>query len=212
VTTVEGCGQDGALHAVQQRSLTRRRRRRLLHLGDDRRRGRADAVNPEPDEQRSAPRSTRNLCRCGTHVRVVAAVLRAADTHTSSRATAIMSSAHNETSRPAPRTGGTPSGDPPQSASQTTRLAATTVLSSGWRSPPRQGSRSAGARGIRPGVWTAMAQVAPGARSGRWPGGTVAPVSGTSRTRGVTSGQPVSRTPVRRAARGGGSCAQGPER
>ena len=52
---------------------------RLLRLRHPDQRGRAAAAKPDPAERRGEEALDRNLCRCGSHNRMVRAVLRAAD-------------------------------------------------------------------------------------------------------------------------------------
>ena len=79
VVTVEGLAPGDELHPVQQAMLDEQAAQcALLRDRDDReRRGAAGAVAAPRPTARWSTRWTRNLCRCGAHGRMVAAVLRA---------------------------------------------------------------------------------------------------------------------------------------
>jgi nicotinate dehydrogenase subunit A len=82
VTTVEGLRHDGALHAVQQAFLAEQAAQcGYCTSGMIVAAAALLTVNPEPTEQEVRAALDGNLCRCGTHGRVVAAVLRAAGHH-----------------------------------------------------------------------------------------------------------------------------------
>ncbi len=79
VTTVEGLRKDGALHAVQQAFLVEQAAQcGYCTSGMVVAAAALLAANPAPTEQEVRVALDGNLCRCGTHGRVVAAVLRAA--------------------------------------------------------------------------------------------------------------------------------------
>jgi nicotinate dehydrogenase subunit A len=82
VTTVEGLLHDGVLHAVQQAFLDEQAAQcGYCTSGMVVAAAALLTVNPEPTEQEIRAALDGNLCRCGTHGRVVAAVLRAAAHH-----------------------------------------------------------------------------------------------------------------------------------
>lgn len=82
VTTVEGLRHDGALHAVQQAFLDEQAAQcGYCTSGMIVAAAALLAVNPGPAEEDVRAALDGNLCRCGTHGRVVAAVLRAARHH-----------------------------------------------------------------------------------------------------------------------------------
>ena len=82
VTTVEGLRHDGALHAVQQAFLDEQAAQcGYCTSGMIVAAAALLTVNPEPTEQEVRAALDGNLCRCGTHGRVLAAVLRAAGHH-----------------------------------------------------------------------------------------------------------------------------------
>jgi nicotinate dehydrogenase subunit A len=79
VTTVEGLLQDGALHAVQQAFLDEQAAQcGYCTSGMVVAAAALLAANPAPTAQEVRAALDGNLCRCGTHGRIVAAVLRAA--------------------------------------------------------------------------------------------------------------------------------------
>ena len=79
VTTVEGLRHGGALHVVQQAFLDEQAAQcGYCTSGMTIAAAALLEVNPEPTEQEVRAALDQNLCRCGTHGRVVAAVLRAA--------------------------------------------------------------------------------------------------------------------------------------
>ena len=79
VTTVEGLVKDGALHAVQQAFLAEQAAQcGYCTSGMVVAAAALLAANPAPTEPEIRAALDGNLCRCGTHGRVVAAVLRAA--------------------------------------------------------------------------------------------------------------------------------------
>jgi nicotinate dehydrogenase subunit A len=81
VTTVEGLATDGALHAVQQAFLDEQAAQcGYCTSGMIVAAAALLAANPAPTAQQVREALDGNLCRCGTHGRVVAAVLRAAGT------------------------------------------------------------------------------------------------------------------------------------
>jgi nicotinate dehydrogenase subunit A len=87
VTTVEGLRQDGALHAVQQAFLDEQAAQcGYCTSGMIVAAAALLAANPAPAEHEVREALDGNLCRCGTHGRVVAAVLRAAEHQDSQQA------------------------------------------------------------------------------------------------------------------------------
>ena len=81
VTTVEGLPAGGALHAVQQAFLDEQAAQcGYCTSGMIVAAAALLAANPAPTGQEVREALDGNLCRCGTHGRVVAAVLRAAGT------------------------------------------------------------------------------------------------------------------------------------
>ena len=87
VTTVEGLSQEGALHAVQQAFLDEQAAQcGYCTSGMVVAAAALLAANPVPTEQEVRAALDGNLCRCGTHGRVVAAVLRAAGQHNGGQA------------------------------------------------------------------------------------------------------------------------------
>jgi nicotinate dehydrogenase subunit A len=79
VTTVEGLSASGALHAVQQAFLDEQAAQcGYCTSGMIVAAAALLAANPAPTAQEIREALDGNLCRCGTHGRVVAAVLRAA--------------------------------------------------------------------------------------------------------------------------------------
>ena len=79
VTTVEGLSRDGALHAVQQAFLDEQAAQcGYCTSGMIVTAAALLAANPAPTEHAVREALDGNLCRCGTHGRIVAAVLRAA--------------------------------------------------------------------------------------------------------------------------------------
>jgi len=83
VTTVEGLGHDGALHAVQRAFLDEQAAQcGYCTSGMVVAAAALLAANPAPTEQEVCEALDGNLCRCGAHRRIVAAVLRAAHQRT----------------------------------------------------------------------------------------------------------------------------------
>src|SRR5262252_7902034 len=79
VTTVEGLGQGGTLHAVQQAFLDEQAAQCGYCISGMLVAAAALlAANPAPAEQEVRAALDGNLCRCGAHRRIVAAVLKAA--------------------------------------------------------------------------------------------------------------------------------------
>ena len=82
MTTVEGLCHDGTLHAVQQAFLDEQAAQcGYCTSGMIVAAAALLTVNPEPTEQEVRAALDGNLCRCGTHGRVLAAMLRAAGHH-----------------------------------------------------------------------------------------------------------------------------------
>ena len=79
VTTVEGLGSDGGLHAVQ-RALIAEQAAQCGYCMSGIAVSAAALLsrNPSPSEEQVKEALDKNLCRCGSHNRVVKAVLRAA--------------------------------------------------------------------------------------------------------------------------------------
>ena len=101
VTTVEGLRHDGALHAVQQAFLAEQAAQcGYCTSGMIVTAAALLTVSPEPTEQEVRAALDGNLCRCGTHGRVVAAVLRAAGHHDGGQA------AHRDSGQAAHRDSG----------------------------------------------------------------------------------------------------------
>ena len=79
VTTIEGLRRDGALHPVQQAFLDEQAAQcGYCTSGMIVTAAALLAANPAPTEHEVREALDGNLCRCGTHGRIVAAVLRAA--------------------------------------------------------------------------------------------------------------------------------------
>jgi nicotinate dehydrogenase subunit A len=79
ITTVEGLSQGGALHPIQQAFLGEQAAQCGYCINGIM----MSAVallerNPDPNEAQIAAALERNLCRCGTHVRILRAIARAA--------------------------------------------------------------------------------------------------------------------------------------
>jgi len=80
VTTVEGLSRGGALHPVQQAFISEQAAQCGYCINGIM----VSAVallerNPDPSETEIAAALDRNLCRCGTHVRILRAIARAAE-------------------------------------------------------------------------------------------------------------------------------------
>jgi len=79
ITTVEGLGADGALHPLQNAFLAEQAAQCGFCMSGILISAAALlAKNPKPTESEVRAALDRNLCRCGSHNRVVRAVLRAA--------------------------------------------------------------------------------------------------------------------------------------
>jgi nicotinate dehydrogenase subunit A len=79
VTTVEGLGEQGALHPVQQALIVEQAAQcGYCMSGIAVSAAALLAANPSPGEEEVRRALDRNLCRCGSHNRVVRAVLKAA--------------------------------------------------------------------------------------------------------------------------------------
>ena len=75
VTTIEGLGQDGHLHALQQAWVEQGVPQcGYCQSGQIMTAAYLLATNPEPDRDEIVSAMTGNLCRCGTYSRIVAAV------------------------------------------------------------------------------------------------------------------------------------------
>ena len=79
ITTVEGLGRAGALHAIQLAFIEEQAAQCGYCINGIMMSAKVllDA-NPDPDDAQIAQALERNLCRCGTHVRVFRAIKRAA--------------------------------------------------------------------------------------------------------------------------------------
>ena len=79
VTTVEGLGEQGALHPVQQALIDEQAAQcGYCMSGIAVSAAALLSTNPSPSEEDVRKTLDRNLCRCGSHNRVVRAVLKAA--------------------------------------------------------------------------------------------------------------------------------------
>ena len=79
ITTVEGLSRDGALHPIQQAFLGEQAAQCGYCINGIMMSAAALLErNPDPSEAEIAAALDRNLCRCGTHVRILRAVGRAA--------------------------------------------------------------------------------------------------------------------------------------
>lgn len=79
VTTVEGLSAGGVLHPIQQAFLDEQAAQCGYCINGIMMSAAALlARNPDPDEAAIAAALDRNLCRCGTHVRILRAIARAA--------------------------------------------------------------------------------------------------------------------------------------
>ena len=79
VTTIEGLSAGGALHPIQQAFLDEQAAQCGYCINGIMMSAVALlARNPDPDEAAIAAALDRNLCRCGTHVRILRAIARAA--------------------------------------------------------------------------------------------------------------------------------------
>ncbi|HYX63236.1 MAG TPA: (2Fe-2S)-binding protein [Burkholderiales bacterium] len=79
VTTVEGLGKDGELHAVQKALLAEQAAQCGYCMSGIAISASAFlAANPRPTEKQVREALDKHLCRCGSHNRVVRAVMRAA--------------------------------------------------------------------------------------------------------------------------------------
>jgi nicotinate dehydrogenase subunit A len=80
VTTLEGLGTTGALHPLQEAFLERNAAQCGYCIpGIVIRAAALLAANPDPTRDEIAAALAGNLCRCGSHVRILAAVARAAE-------------------------------------------------------------------------------------------------------------------------------------
>src|SRR5215471_11830812 len=215
VTTVEGLGQGGALHAVQRAFLDEQAAQCGYCISGMLVAAAALlAANPAPAEQEVRAALDGNLCRCGAHRRLVAAVLKAAQYDTG----------QSDIERPgrdraAPRDAGqcdigqSDIGQPgaPHGAGRpmTTTRSGNAARPGGGSPPPLPASLAAnpalkswlafapggtvtiftGKVEYGQGIWTALAQIAAEELDVALARVTVAPVStGTSPDEGVTSG------------------------
>jgi nicotinate dehydrogenase subunit A len=79
ITTVEGLSRDGAPHPVQQAFLDEQAAQCGYCINGIMMQAVALLErNPDPSEAQIAAALDRNLCRCGTHVRILRAIARAA--------------------------------------------------------------------------------------------------------------------------------------
>jgi len=189
VTTVEGLSAGGRLHPVQQAFIDEQAAQcgyctsgmvmAAVGLLRDR---------PAPAEREVCEALDGNLCRCGSHGRIIRAVLKAAE-----------GTPAGEGPVPAPPSGSpgpaaaapaVPSGAPPLPANLPADLAANPVLAR-WLDFGRDGEVTirTGKVEYGQGIWTALAQVAAEELQVALARVRVAPVStGTSPDEGVTSG------------------------
>ena len=80
VTTVEGLGRDGELHPVQKALIAEQAAQCGYCMSGIAITASAFlAANPKPTEKQVREALDKHLCRCGSHNRVVRAVMRAAD-------------------------------------------------------------------------------------------------------------------------------------
>jgi CO/xanthine dehydrogenase Mo-binding subunit/aerobic-type carbon monoxide dehydrogenase small subunit (CoxS/CutS family) len=144
VTTVEGLSSDGLLHPVQRAFLDEQAAQcgyctaGMIMAAVD-----LLSKNPAPDEQDVKAALDGNLCRCGTHGRIVRAVLRAAG-HVPGAAVAA--------SGPLPTTDGSPGRLPAGAGGVSARA----------------GGVSAGADGVSAGARALPASLAANPELGRW--------------------------------------------
>jgi len=80
ITTLEGLAEDGDLHPIQQAFLDEQVLQCGICANGMLMEAAALIVRQNPTRERIAAALDDNLCRCGTHPRVVAAVQRAAET------------------------------------------------------------------------------------------------------------------------------------
>ena len=79
ITTVEGLSREGTTHPIQQAFLDEQAAQCGYCINGIMMSAAALlARNPDPDEAAIAAALDRNLCRCGTHVRILRAIARAA--------------------------------------------------------------------------------------------------------------------------------------
>lgn len=79
VTTLEGLSQDGELHPVQQAFIDEQALQCGFCANGMIMTAAALVVNGNPSPERIRKEMAGNLCRCGTHLRILRAVQRAAD-------------------------------------------------------------------------------------------------------------------------------------
>ena len=184
VITVEGLAGGGRLHPVQQAFIDEQAAQcgyctsGMVMAAAGLLRGR-----PAPTEQEVREALDGNLCRCGTHGRIIRAVLKAAG-RTSDGPTVVQHAPAGQ--RPASQTAAVPAGVSPLPAD----LAANPVLAR-WLDFSRDGEVTiqTGKVEFGQGIWTALAQVAAEELQVGLARVRVAPVStSTSPDEGVTSG------------------------
>jgi nicotinate dehydrogenase subunit A len=79
VVTLEGLGTEGHLHPVQSAFVAEQAAQCGYCINGMIMQSAAFlAQNPDPTDQRIKAELANNLCRCGTHLRIVRAILRAA--------------------------------------------------------------------------------------------------------------------------------------
>lgn len=80
ITTLEGLGADGELHPIQ-RAFIQEQAAQCGYCGNGMVIAAAALLwrNPHPDDEQIREALDGNLCRCGTHLRVIRAVKRAAE-------------------------------------------------------------------------------------------------------------------------------------
>jgi nicotinate dehydrogenase subunit B len=120
VITVEGLGSQGAPHPVQQALLDEQAGQCGFCLSGIAVRAAALLEeDPHPTEERVAEALARNLCRCGSHQRIVRAVVRAGRTAAGTGPGAGGEPATAEHAGAATGTAGAPTGTPPAAAAGT---------------------------------------------------------------------------------------------
>ena len=183
MTTVEGLADGDRLHAVQQAFLDEQAAQcGYCTSGMIVSRGALLAASPAPTEQEVREALDGNLCRCGTHGRIVAAVLKAAARHRRAGRPVTLAE-HGAASPPGGRVS-------PGRLAGLPSLAANPVLAS-WLafSPGGTVTIFSGKVEYGQGVWTALAQIAAEELDVALARVAVAPVStGGSPDEGVTSG------------------------
>jgi len=189
VTTVEGLSAGDRLHPVQQ-ALIEEQAAQCGYCTSGMVMAAAGLLRdrPAPTEQEVREALDGNLCRCGTHGRIIRAVLKAAGATATGEGPMLAP----PSSPPLPFSAGpaVPSGAPPLSAKLPADLAANPVLAR-WLDLSRDGEVTirTGKVEYGQGIWTALAQIAAEELQVALGRVRVAPVStSTSPDEGVTSG------------------------